>query len=121
MTNVDLQPGDRSLDELLDGVRDGVYFETNRSWSIDDRRLNFQFGTEVGRRIVNGELGPLVRNPIYAGMTPQFWGSMDAVGDASTWHLWGIPNCGKGQPIQTARVGHGAPAARFRNVRVWGG
>jgi TldD protein len=121
MTNVDLLPGDHSFDELLDGVRDGVYFETNRSWSIDDRRLNFQFGTEVGRRIVRGELGPLVRNPIYAGMTPQFWGSMDAVGDASTWHLWGIPNCGKGQPIQTARVGHGAPAARFRNVRVWGG
>jgi TldD protein len=121
MTNVDLLPGDHSFDELLDGVRDGVYFETNRSWSIDDKRLNFQFGTEVGRRIVKGELGPLVRNPIYAGMTPEFWGSMDAVGDASTWHLWGIPNCGKGQPMQTARVGHGAPAARFRNVRVWGG
>jgi TldD protein len=121
MTNIDLVPGDRSLEELLEGVSTGVYFETNRSWSIDDKRLNFQFGTEVGRRIVRGELGPLVRNPIYAGMTPEFWGSMDAVGDSSTWHLWGIPNCGKGQPIQGARVGHGAPAARFRRVRTWGG
>jgi TldD protein len=121
MTNIDLLPGDKSMEELLEGVSEGVYFETNRSWSIDDKRLNFQFGTEVGRRIVRGELGPLLRNPIYAGMTPEFWGSMDAVGDSSTWHLWGIPNCGKGQPIQGARVGHGAPAARFRRVRTWGG
>jgi len=114
MTNVDLQPGDRSLAELLEGVEDG-------SWSIDDKRLNFQFGTELGRRIVRGELGPLVRNPIYAGMTPAFWSSMDAVGDRSTWQLWGVPNCGKGQPSQTARVSHGAPIARFRNVAVRGG
>ncbi|HYK92567.1 MAG TPA: TldD/PmbA family protein [Thermoplasmata archaeon] len=121
MTNIDLLPGDHSFDELLEGVREGVFFDTNRSWSIDDKRLNFQFGTEVGRRIVRGELGPLVRNPIYSGMTPEFWGSMDAVGDASTWKLWGVPNCGKGQPGQVARVGHGAPAGRFRNVRVRGG
>ena len=121
MTNVDLRAGDRTFDELLDGVRDGVYMETNRSWSIDDKRLNFQFGTEVGRQIVNGDLGELVRNPIYSGMTPEFWGSMDAVGNASTWHLWGVPNCGKGQPGQVARVGHGAPAARFRAVQVRGG
>jgi TldD protein len=121
MTNVDLQPGDRSFDELLREVDEGVYLSTNRSWSIDDKRLNFQFGTEMGRRIVHGELGEVVRNPIYSGMTPQFWGSMDAVGDAATWHLWGVPNCGKGQPSQTARVSHGAPVARFRNVAVRGG
>ncbi len=121
MTNIDLQPGDRSFDELLSGVKDGVFLETNRSWSIDDKRLNFQFGTEVGHRIVNGELGGLLRNSIYAGMTPEFWRSMDAVGNASTWHLWGLPNCGKGQPSQLARVSHGAPAARFRNVSVRGG
>jgi len=121
MTNVDLLPGDHSFDELLEGVDNGVYFTTNRSWSIDDKRLNFQFGTEVGRRIRYGELAELVRNPIYSGMTPSFWSSMDAVGDRSTWHLWGIPNCGKGQPSQTARVGHGAPAARFRGVAVRGG
>jgi TldD protein len=121
MTNVDLRPGDQGLEELLEGVRDGVFFQTNRSWSIDDRRLNFQFGTELGRRIRKGELAELVRNPIYSGMTPEFWRSLDAVGDASTWHLWGVPNCGKGQPSQVARVGHGAPAGRFRNVRVRGG
>ncbi|HKN06487.1 MAG TPA: TldD/PmbA family protein [Thermoplasmata archaeon] len=121
MTNVNLEPGDRSLEELLEGVTEGVYLDTNRSWSIDDRRLNFQFGTEFGRRIVRGELGELVRNPIYSGMTPVFWGSMDALGNASTRHLWGLPNCGKGQPIQGARVSHGAPIARFRKIAVRGG
>jgi TldD protein len=121
MTNIDLAAGDRTFEELLEGIREGLYFETNRSWSIDDKRLNFQFGTEVGRRIHHGELGGLVRNPIYAGMTPEFWQSMDAVGDAKSWHLWGVPNCGKGQPSQVARVGHGAPTARFQNVRVWAG
>ena len=121
MTNVDLLPGDRSFEEILRGVDDGVYLATNRSWSIDDKRLNFQFGTEWGRRIVKGELAEVVRNPIYSGMTPEFWASMDAVGDASTWHLWGVPNCGKGQPGQTARVSHGAPVARFRRVSVRGG
>ena len=121
MTNIDLQPGELSLEELLEDVEEGVYMETNRSWSIDDKRLNFQFGTEVGRRIVHGELGETVRNPIYAGMTPEFWHSMDAVGDQSTWHLWGLPNCGKGQPSQSAHVSHGAPVARFRRVAVRGG
>jgi TldD protein len=121
MTNVNLLPGDLSLEELLEDVNDGVYLETNRSWSIDDKRLNFQFGTEVGRRIVRGELGDLVRNPIYSGMTPEFWKSMDAVGNRATWHLWGVTNCGKGQPGQVARVGHGAPVARFRNIAVRGG
>jgi len=121
MTNVNLEPGDLTVEELLEGVPDGIFLETNRSWSIDDKRLNFQFGTEVGHRIVRGEIGELVRNPIYSGMTPSFWGSMDAVADRSSWHLWGVPNCGKGQPIQTARVSHGAPVGRFRHVAVRGG
>ncbi|MGB7125146.1 MAG: TldD/PmbA family protein, partial [Thermoplasmata archaeon] len=121
MTNINLSAGDLSMEELLEDVEDGVFLDTNRSWSIDDKRLNFQFGTEFGRRIVHGELGPLVRNPIYSGMTPEFWSSMDAVADRSTWHLWGVPNCGKGQPMQAARVSHGAPCARFRRVAVRGG
>ena len=121
MTNINLEPGELALEEVLEGVNEGVYLDTNRSWSIDDRRLNFQFGTEVGRRVVRGELGELLRNPIYSGMGPEFWSSMDAVGNASTRHFWGLPNCGKGQPIQVARVSHGAPVARFRNVAVRGG
>ncbi|HEY3398423.1 MAG TPA: TldD/PmbA family protein [Armatimonadota bacterium] len=118
MTNVNLEPGDWSLDELISDTKRGLYLDTNTSWSIDDKRLNFQFGTEIAYRIEDGELGELVRNATYTGATPDFWGSCDAVADAASWQLWGIPNCGKGEPMQTARVGHGVAPARFRDVRV---
>lgn len=118
MTNINLEPGDWSLDEMLSEVREGLFIDVNKSWSIDDRRLNFQFGTEWAREIVAGELGGLVKNVTYTGITPDFWGSCDAVGKGSLWRVWGVPNCGKGEPIQTARVGHGTAPARFRNVRV---
>ncbi len=120
MTNVNLLPGDHGRDELISEVKDGIYMETNVSWSIDDKRLNFQFGTEVGRRIEHGELTTLVRNPIYSGITPEFWGSLEALGNKDTYHVWGLPNCGKGQPTQTMRVAHGAPLGLFRHVRIGG-
>ena len=118
MTNVSLEPGDWTLDGMIADTDDGIYMETNRSWSIDDRRLNFQFGTEIGREIKNGKLGDLVKNATYTGMTPQFWGSCDAVCNRDHWVVWGTPNCGKGQPEQVAHTGHGAAPARFRNVQV---
>ena len=120
MTNVSLPPGSRSVPDLLSEVDRGIYLETNRSWSIDDKRLNFQFGTEVGRLIRHGELQGYVRNPVYSGITPDFWGTLEATADTSSWHLWGIPNCGKGQPGQVGRVGHGAPWGLFRQVQVGG-
>jgi len=116
MTNVNLEPGDMTLEELIDGVKDGLFIMTNRSWSIDQRRLNFQFATEIGWRIRNGKLAEMVRTPIYSGITPEFWRSMDGV--ANDWYLWGIQNCGKGEPSQAMHTGHGTPSARFRNVRV---
>jgi TldD protein len=119
MTNVSLEAGSAgSLDDLIADTDDGLYLETNRSWSIDDRRLHFQFGTEVAREIRDGKLGRLYRNPSYAGITPEFWGSMDAVCSAPAWRVWGLVNCGKGEPGQVARVSHGAAPARFRNVEV---
>lgn len=118
MTNINLDPGDWTLDELISETRRGLYLATNTSWSIDDRRLNFQFGVEVARRIEDGDLGEILRNATYTGITPEFWGSCDAVCNAAHWYLWGVPNCGKGEPSQTARVGHGVAPARFRNVRV---
>ena len=119
MTNVSLEPGEAgTLEELIADVRTGVYMETNSSWSIDDRRLNFQFGTEIGREIRDGKLGRLLRNPTYAGVTPQFWRSLDAVASAPAWRLWGLLDCGKGQPGQNAHVSHGTPPARFRDVEV---
>ncbi|MDP8255734.1 MAG: TldD/PmbA family protein [Candidatus Alcyoniella australis] len=122
MTNVNLQPGDAgSLEDLIADTQSGVYVETNKSWSIDDLRLNFQFGTEYGRLIENGRLTRVVKNPVYTGITPEFWNSCDAVCSEQSWKMWGVPNCGKGQPGQVARVGHGTSPARFRNVTVGAG
>jgi TldD protein len=119
MTNVSIAPGSAgNLSDLIADTDDGILLETNRSWSIDDRRLHFQFGTEVGQRIRGGELAGLVRNPSYAGITPQFWGSLDAVGSESSWRVHGLLNCGKGEPGQLMRVSHGTAPARFRDVEV---
>ena len=118
MTNVNLEPGDSSLEEMIAGTRDGVYMETNRSWSIDDKRLNFQFGTQLAYEIVDGKRGRMLKNATYAGITPEFWNSCDAVAGRAEWRVWGLANCGKGQPPQTAHVAHGAAPARFRNVKV---
>jgi TldD protein len=118
MNNVSLQPGHGSLDDLIGDTKDGLYMETNRSWSIDQLRYNFQFGCEAAWEIKNGKKGRLLRNPTYQGITPEFWGSCDGVCGPEEWILWGTPNCGKGQPGQTAATGHGASPARFRNVKV---
>ncbi len=118
MTNINLLPGDLEFDELIGGIKQGLYFDTNKSWSIDDKRLNFQFGTEVAREIKNGKLGKLYKNAVYQGITPEFWNSCDGVTNEKYWHIWGLPNCGKGQPGQTMHVGHGTSHARFRNVKV---
>jgi TldD protein len=118
MTNVHLEPGEGSLQDLIGDTKDGIYMQTNSSWSIDDKRVNFQFGCEMAHRIKDGKLTELYRNPNYTGITTEFWGSCDAVAGREEWILWGTPNCGKGQPGQVARVGHGTSPARFRNVQV---
>ncbi len=119
MTNVNLEPGDAgSLDELIADTDSGLLIETNRSWSIDNRRLHFQFEGEAGREIRNGELGGLVRNPSYAGVTPEFWASCDAVCSPAEWRLSSLLDCGKGEPGQIMRVSHGSAPARFRDVEV---
>jgi TldD protein len=118
MCNLNLLPGDVPFEHLFDDVRDGVYMEANRSWSIDDRRLNFQFGTQIGWEIKNGKRGRLLKNPTYGGVTPIFWNSCDAIADAASWFEWGTPNCGKGEPMQTGRTTQAAAPARFRNVAV---
>jgi TldD protein len=118
MTNVSLEPGEWDLEDLIADTDQGIYMMTNRSWSIDDRRYNFQFGTEIGYEIKKGKLGRMLRNCTYTGITPEFWNSCDAICNQNHWTMWGTPNCGKGQPSQIAHTGHGAAPARFRNVRV---
>jgi len=118
MTNVNLEPGDSSLEEMIADTDEGVFMSTNQSWSIDDKRVNFQFGCEIAWEIRKGKRRRMMRNPNYAGKTVEFWSSCDAIGGRDEWAVWGTPNCGKGQPGQTARVAHGTAPARFRKVRV---
>lgn len=118
MTNINLEPVEGTLEDLIKDTEEGIFMSTNKSWSIDDKRLNFQFGLEIAWEIKNGRLTRILKNPNYTGITPEFWGSLDAVCGPSEWKIWGVPNCGKGQPGQLAHVGHGTSPARFRNVRV---
>jgi TldD protein len=119
MTNVSVLPGEAgTLKDLIADTDDGLYLETNRSWSIDDRRLHFQFATEVGWEIRGGELRGLVRNPSYAGITPRFWSALDAVCGPEAWTVQGVLNCGKAEPGQMMRVSHGTAPARVRGVEV---
>jgi TldD protein len=118
MTNLHLEPQAGALEDLLADVDDGVYLETNRSWSIDDKRLNFQFGTQAAWEIRKGKLGRLLRDATYTGVTPDFWRSLQAVAGPEAWRMYGLTNCGKGQPGQHAHVSHGAAPARFRGVQV---
>ena len=118
MTNIGLLPGDSSLEDMVAATDDGILMDTNRSWSIDDRRLNFQFGCELAWEIKHGARVRLLKNPTYTGISPQFWGSMDMIGNRSEWTAWGLVDCGKGQPVQVGHTGHPAVPARFRSVRV---
>ena len=119
MTNVNLEPGDAgSLEDLIADTGDGLLIETNRSWSIDNRRLHFQFEGEAAWEISGGERGRMLRNPSYAGVTPEFWGSCDAVCSPAEWRLISLLDCGKGEPGQVMRVSHGCAPARFRDVEV---
>ncbi|HYO81834.1 MAG TPA: TldD/PmbA family protein [Bryobacteraceae bacterium] len=115
MTNISLLPGPHTLDEVF---TDGIYMQTNRSWSIDDKRYNFQFGCEIAWEIRGGKRVRMLKDPTYSGISTEFWNSCDAIADERHWTLWGVPNCGKGQPEQVMGTGHGASPARFRNVRI---
>jgi len=121
MTNVNLEvpsPNAGRLSDLIADTKRGIFMSTNRSWSIDDRRLNFQFGTEIAWEIKEGKLGQMFKNPTYQGMTPVFWQSCDAICGKEEWVVWGTANCGKGQPPQVIHTGHGASPARFRKIRI---
>jgi TldD protein len=118
MTNTNLLPGSLRTEEIIAGTDKGIFLSGTTSWSIDDRREGFEFGCEVGWLIRNGRLAEMVKSPAYSGSTVEFWNSCDAVASGKEWRIWGTPNCGKGQPGQTMRVGQGASPCRFRNVSI---
>jgi TldD protein len=117
MTNVSLLPGEQSLEEVF-GADHAIYMETNRSWSIDDKRYNFQFGCEIGWEMRHGKRVRMLKNPSYSGISTEFWNACAAIAGPQHWTLWGVPNCGKGQPEQVMGTGHGASPARFGNIRI---
>ena len=117
MTNVSLEPGRQSLDEVFDASH-AIYMETNRSWSIDDKRYNFQFGCEIGWEMRGGKRVRMLKNPSYSGISTEFWNACAAIAGPEHWTLWGVPNCGKGQPEQVMGTGHGASPARFGKIKV---
>jgi len=123
MINVSLEPDPRgpSLDELIADTPDGVLMGNNKSWSIDDLRLNFQFGCEIAWEIKRGKRTRILKNPVYGGITPRFWSACDAVGNPGSFRMWGLTSCGKGDPMQLMAVGHGCPPARFAGVTVGSG
>lgn len=118
MVNVNLEPGEGSMEDLIADTTDGVLMATDKSWSIDDIRLNFQFSCEIAWEIKRGKRTRILRDPVYTGITPEFWRGCDAVCGKDEWRLWGIATCGKGDPMQAMRVSHGAAPARFRAVTV---
>lgn len=121
MANINLEAGETDFETMIGAIADGIYMESNRSWSIDDQRHKFQFGCEYARKIENGKLTTLLKNPNYRATTPQFWGSLSQVGDGKTLETYGTPCCGKGEPNQLIRVGHASPLCAFENIEVFGG
>jgi TldD protein len=121
MTNVSLLPGEQTLDEVFGDASRAIYMDTNKSWSIDDKRYNFQFGCEIAWEIRDGKRVRMLKNPTYSGITTEFWNACAAITDRDHWTLWGVPNCGKGQPEQVIGTGHGASPARFHNIKVGAG
>jgi TldD protein len=121
MANVSLRhSGDDgpSTEDLIADVRHGIYIVGDKSWSIDMQRYNFQFTGQRFFAIEDGRLTGQVRDVAYQATTTEFWGSMEAVGGASTYLLGGAFNCGKGQPGQVAAVSHGCPTVLVRGVNV---
>ncbi len=121
MANLNIEPGDASLEEMIGSVERGIYMKTNLSWSIDDSRNKFQFGCEWARLIEDGRLTRVCRTPNYRGISRTFWRSLKRVGNAATVEVRGTPHCGKGEPNQLIRVGHASPPCLFSNVDVFGG
>jgi len=118
MSNINLEPMEGSLNDLIADTKDGIFLQTNKSWSIDTLRLNFQFGMEIGWEIKKGKITRPLKNPVYSGITPEFWKRCDAICGTEEWQMYGLNSCGKGDPIQSISVGHGAAPARFDRVKI---
>jgi TldD protein len=118
--NLFLMPGKQALspEELISDVKHGLYFEGMDSFSIDQWRLNFQFGGNAVWEIRNGKKAGMLKAALYQSRTPSFWNACDATCDEKHWQAHGVMNCGKGDPMQVAQMTHGAAPTRFRNITI---
>ncbi|MPM46537.1 hypothetical protein SDC9_93241 [bioreactor metagenome] len=120
MTNINLEPGDWTLEEIIRDTKSGILACTPKSWSLDDKRMNFHFAPELAYEIKDGEITRPLKNAVYTALTPEFWGSCDAVAGKAKgeWDIWGSISCAKGEPVQSIGPGHGVAPARFRNIKI---
>jgi TldD protein len=118
IANIGLEPGAGSFDDLIGDVKKGIYIEGHGSYSIDQRRYNFQFGGDAFWLIEHGKRTHMVRDVVYHGITPEFWGKCDGVADHRHRRRYGFITCGKGQPGQSGWMTHAASPARFRGISV---
>ena len=118
MSNINIEPQEGSLNDLIADTKDGILLQTNKSWSIDKLRLNFQFGMEIGWEIKKGKITRPLKNPVYSGITPDFWKTCNAICGKEEWQMYGLNSCGKGDPVQSISVGHGAAPSRFSKVKI---
>ncbi len=119
MANLYMEPdpsGYNGIEELIEDTKYGVYGLNWKSHSISDKRVNFQFATQMGYLIENGEIKHPIKNLTYQGITTDFWNSVS--GMTKQMQIWGLPYCGKGAPMQVGYVSHGGPWTRFDNVRI---
>ena len=118
MTNFCLAPGKGSLKQLIAETEKGYLVDFTKTWSIDDNRYNFQFTTEIGYKIKDGQIVGIVKEPTYYGITPEFWASCDKICGEEEWEMHGTFHCGKGEPGQAMHLSHGVAPARFKNIIV---
>ena len=117
MSNINILPGnDGNLDDIISTTEDGIIVDTPLSWSIGSNREHFHFACEIAWEVKNGKRTRMLRNPSYQGHTLDFYNKVSAVGDSSTWEVWQVDNCGKGEPNQALELGHGVPVFRVDNV-----
>jgi TldD protein len=121
-SNFGLAPGTEplTLEELIGDTKDGIYIEGMGSFSIDQKRCNFQFGGDCFWEIKNGKKAGLLKDVTYQAITTEFWGSLDAICDKRFWVPYGVMNCGKGDPMQAAQMSHASAPCRFRKINVGG-
>jgi TldD protein len=117
MANTFVEPGDYTKEELIEGVKDGVYIRNFMEWNIDDRRFNQRYVGLEAYRIENGELKERIKNPALELTTIGLWSAIDAVGADLEFQA---AYCGKGDPMQGIPVWTGGPHVRLRKVRLGG-